>query len=548
MSVEPDRAAVEILGRARAHVGFRSAAGLAAILTIVFGSYARILGYWFVSDDFWYLRAAQIASVPRYILDSFDYTTDGPVPEFVYRPLYAVAFLLTYKLFGLNAWPYHLLSILVHMLNTALVWLIAKKLTRRPGVAHIAAFIFGLHPSYAVTIAWITSNVNVFAMVFSLGAVLFFFKYLDGGPRRWLHYAASFLSVVVALLIHPESAAVLATLVTAYLLWCVTTRVDLKAPRLYLPIVPHLLLGIAFFRLLQSIRDRNYYQRTAFAFGWHMLRKYLAYVARAGNPFGAADDPALHWGAAIAIVGVGLTAAYALFSRRFDFRSRTLVIVWLALAILPLTTFNLGIQSRKLYAAGPPFALMVAMAAVAGWDSRAARSPASGWRATRARLALSAAALLAAVGLPLRTWQVIDRPHMAEASLTKVDDQTYKSMVEQVREVYPRLPDGARLQLGGVPWPLLVLHVPDPRLIDAIKLYYGDIEVAAYNPLALPLESPGPFFVQFTCPPVCGPPAPPGLIEAVLGAVAGRPGGSFTVVAPERPERGRGRGPPEPRD
>jgi len=514
----------------RVRLGLLAQAGaLAAILAVVFLAYSRILSQWFVADDFWYLRAAQTASF-GFVLNSFDYTAPGPVPEGMYRPLYPIAFLFTYKLFGLTAWQYHLLSIAVHMVNTVLVFLVARKLTGRASVAYIAAFIFGLHPAYAPAVAWITNNVSVFAMAFSLGSVLLFLNFLDGGPRRWLCYGGSFVGIIFAMLIHPESMAALAAMVLAYLVRHVQSLEDLRSLRRYLPVLPYVIAAIALFGVLQYTRANDPYQKTVFTLGSHMATKFPIYVAHLGNPFGVNDLSWQHWRSLIPMLGVSLSAFWLLVApKSFDLRVRLLVIVWFLLAVLPLTTYNVAIHSRKLYVAGVPFALMMAMVAVALSDWLAPRlrpldlrSP--DWRYTP----IAAGLVLAAFALPLRTWQVTDEPHMADASLLHLDSQTYKAMTDQVRLTYPALPEGARLDLVWVPWPLLafgVLDSPiagviDSPIADAIQIYYGEIEIFGVgDPSQLPPpNSLGRFLVGFTCPPVCGPPLPPELVAAIWQA------------------------------
>ena len=504
--------------------------GLALILVAVFAAYAHTLNDWFVSDDFWYLRASQLADA-GYFANSFDFTTDGPLfqyagrqlnpLELAYRPLYPIWFLFTYKLFGLNPWQYKLFALALHMFNTTLVWLVAKKLTGRVSVAAIAAFIFGIHPSYAAAVYWI-SSISVQAMAFSLPGVLLFLHYLDGGPRRQLCYVASFACVIVAMLLHPESIGTFAVLVLAYLLWRVRTLNDLRAPRLYLPVVPQIVLALVFLGLHQYIREHNDYQQLAFKFGPHMVRNYLTYVAYAGNPFDPTGGTA-HWREALPIVGVGLAGLYLLFSTSLNYRSRLLVLAWFALALVPLTTFTLGIhdETRKLYFPGPAFALIIAMSAVSGWDWLSPRLRPFSLQALDVRyVPVAGVVLLVAVALPLRTWQITDQTHMAEATLTHVDSQAYKGMIDQVRQTYPALPEGARLDLTGVPWPLQLLGVLDSRTVAAIQVYYGETEVIAVsNPWELPPpNSLGRFHVGFTCPPVCGPPVPTWLRNAVWQA------------------------------
>jgi hypothetical protein len=64
--------------------------------------------------------------------------------------------------------------------------------------------------------------------------------------------------------------------------------------------------------------------------------------------------------------------------------------------------------------------------------------------------------------------------------------------------------------LTRVPWTLRIFRTLDTRMVDAVKIYYGDIWVVGVgNPAELPPPPPaGSYIVNFTCPPICGPPFP----------------------------------------
>jgi hypothetical protein len=306
-------------------------------------------------------------------------------------------------------------------------------------------------------------------------------------------------------------------MVIAFVLLQARTMRDLRSPRFYAPVIPHIVMAIAFLGVHQWVREHNAYQQAAFSFSRHMIPTYLGFLAYAGSPFDPTADVFLRWRAVLPGLGIAAATLWLLVSRGFDLRLRVLIIAWFLLAIVPLSTFTLGIQSRKLYVAGAPFALLLAMSAVSLWDWLSPRLRPFSLNALDVRYAgLAAAAVLVAVALPLRTWQVIDRPHMAEASLTDLDDQDYKVMIDQIRQTHPTIPDGARLELTGVPWTLLIFKVLDTRMSDAVLLYYN-VHVIGY-PNAESLASnpvPHDYVVHFTCPPICGPPLPLEWIQAI---------------------------------
>jgi len=88
------------------------------------------------------------------------------------RPLSALTFLVTARIFGLQPEPLHLLNVLVHLGSGMLIYLIAKRLTgsRRSGVwvGFTAAMIFLVHPVNVEAVAWISARPTVLATFFVL--------------------------------------------------------------------------------------------------------------------------------------------------------------------------------------------------------------------------------------------------------------------------------------------------------------------------------------------------------------------------------------------
>ena len=85
--------------------------------------------------------------------------------------------------------------------------------------------------------------------------------------------------------------------------------------------------------------------------------------------------------------------------------------------------------------------------------------------------------------------------------------ELYKAMVNHIRETYPTLPEGSRLDLVGPAVPMMFGQLRS-QMIAVVQLYYGEIEVVgAKTPEGLP-PLPGHlrgsnFVVVFKCPPLC---------------------------------------------
>ena len=479
---------------------------LLLILAAGFGFYAPTLGFWFFFDDFWFLRASQSVPFGSYALDAFNYRQDGPVPELLYRPLYVVSFRGLYEAFGLHAWAYHLFSVSLHLASGLLLWQIAVKITRRPAVAHIAVLLFLLHPTYAVAVAFVTNGIDVMCTFAYLGSLWCFLCYLDGGARRRVYYGASLVAFVAAILLHPEAAYLPGLLVLSYLLFKADSLQRLRSPAAWSPFVLFALVEAGFVAAQILAREASSLLPT-FEVGPHMAGNYARFTALALNPYraSASENPfrndlafPLGWPTLLPLLSGVAAAGILLFFERRRPGAGTFALLWLILALLPLSMWIYGASPRKLYTAGPALALAVAIFTVSCWDRVSVRL----W----ARVRLVAPVVAALLIVPLLGVRVLE--------MTRAFDertQTYHDLIVQLRTGQPAVPEGARLYLVGVPWTLTLLGSDSAGFVSAVQLYYQGTEViplVSDKQLAAVADPPRANDVVFhyQCPPVCQPP------------------------------------------
>lgn len=125
-----------------------------------------------------------------------------------YIPLTRLTFGLNFVLGGMDPFSYHLLNVLVHALNAALFYLVARRLLaaasdggrqERRGDrdvavgAAVAALVFGVHPLRVEPVAWITGRADLLCGTFVLLATWAYLRAVegDGAARRGFMLAAT---------------------------------------------------------------------------------------------------------------------------------------------------------------------------------------------------------------------------------------------------------------------------------------------------------------------------------------------------------------------
>ncbi len=82
----------------------------------------------------------------RYALRSTDMSN--------WQPLIWFSYMVDYEFYGLRAGGYHATNLLFHVLNTLLLFLLLRGMTRADWPSALAAALFGLHPLPVESVAW----------------------------------------------------------------------------------------------------------------------------------------------------------------------------------------------------------------------------------------------------------------------------------------------------------------------------------------------------------------------------------------------------------
>lgn len=172
---------------------------LAGIVGLSALTFANVLGHDFIDwDDRPFL-------INNYYTQSFGpralwtiFTTDMGV----YRPVIYAIYAFVRWLFGLDPFAYHLVSLLFHLGNVGLVFVIVGKLGFRPRVAAFTALGFAIHPTRTESVAWVLALTDPVYSCFLLLSLYAYLTYLQTNcaPK---YYLISVLAFSISLLAKP---------------------------------------------------------------------------------------------------------------------------------------------------------------------------------------------------------------------------------------------------------------------------------------------------------------------------------------------------------
>lgn len=104
-----------------------------------------------------------------------------------YHPLTIFSFAVDYNLFKLTPHGYHFHNLVLHIANTALLFLFTYHLTgKRTGVAAIVALLFAVHPMHVESVAWISERKDLLYTMWFLASMLVYVFYLKTEKLLWI--------------------------------------------------------------------------------------------------------------------------------------------------------------------------------------------------------------------------------------------------------------------------------------------------------------------------------------------------------------------------
>ena len=159
----------------------RDALGILALGLLLLGSYFPAFFAGFVWDDEIITEAAvrDWSGLWRIYFSPADIEREGH-----YWPLVYTTFWLEHKLWGYAPTGYHIVNVLLHLVNTLLLWRLVARLTV-PG-AWIVAAVFAVHPLHVESVAWVIERKDLLSALFYLAAFSAYIRFVaERRPGRY---------------------------------------------------------------------------------------------------------------------------------------------------------------------------------------------------------------------------------------------------------------------------------------------------------------------------------------------------------------------------
>lgn len=184
---------------------YNFAAATIILAFVAFLVYANSLGGDFVCDDRPVILENPKIRSAEYLPDYFRqglWNNTGLKAEdkYLYRPLLLVELYLAYQAWGANPFFFHLMNVLLHVLNSVLVFLLLRHLfkeTPHTVVALLGALVFAVHPVHVEAVSWIVGQNDLLLTAAVVGGFLSYVRYREN--NQIAYFAAAVVLSTIAM-------------------------------------------------------------------------------------------------------------------------------------------------------------------------------------------------------------------------------------------------------------------------------------------------------------------------------------------------------------
>jgi len=98
-----------------------------------------------------------------------------------YRPIQTVSFIIDSQFIGdkPDTTVFHFVNMLIHILNSILVYIFLKKVQNNDKVSLLLGLIYAVNPLFVLTVAWIPARGDLLVATFIFSSFIFWIDYIN---------------------------------------------------------------------------------------------------------------------------------------------------------------------------------------------------------------------------------------------------------------------------------------------------------------------------------------------------------------------------------
>ncbi len=275
----------------------------------------------------------------------------------LYHPFTMLSLAINYQIGELNPFGYHLTNVLLHLINTFLVFLFIYHLNNKKVIAAlIVAAFFGIHPMHVESVTWVSERKDVLYSLFFLLSLITYIKYVKTERKGayWISLLLFFCSLM--------SKATAVTLPVVLLLtdYFLSRKWNIKV---VLEKIPHFILAVIFGLLtihfqtessaLGSMDELNIIQRSMFASYaalMYIVKMFVPINLSAFYPYPLIKElPPIFYIAPILIIGLLAITAFLWKKNKIFFYGISFYFITIALTLQFVSVGGAIISDRYTY-------------------------------------------------------------------------------------------------------------------------------------------------------------------------------------------------------
>ena len=174
---------------------------IAIIITSTLVVYYQVTGYGFIHyDDYEYVQNNSFV-LQGLKTDSIQWAFTSLGYESNWHPITWISLMLDTELYGPNPGMYHFTNVIIHILNSLLLFLLFSHLTSEKWKSAAVAILFALHPIHVESVAWISERKDVLSTFWGMLTMWMYVRYVDRHTIK--RYTLSLIFYAIGLMSKP---------------------------------------------------------------------------------------------------------------------------------------------------------------------------------------------------------------------------------------------------------------------------------------------------------------------------------------------------------